>query len=273
MPVSLVKSFREAAHTLSTARDFSPSNKAVEGAVMNMISICISAPEQAEKAFNGMSEIEAGDLRAAFMSADREMEKYWSANIQAAAPLERDLIWDDFQIYPWFADYPALYEFEKKALESVHGPITKDTRIAYIGSGALPIIPLMLHEQTGCQIDCYDLNEGAVALSKTLTARMGFEDGVRIHLSDGAVPAYDGAPDILFLANGPLSDLDALNEIVAALKPETVFARSSSGGTQMLYPSLPENGLNKASYRCTSTASDHEHGTHTALMFKPAGAA
>lgn len=263
----LKRRFNLAADTMTSAQDLSPRNKAVEDAVSDFIDLAIHHPQAVEDGSKDLPPQKLVRLKAAFLEADREMEKYWAEQILDG---KSELVWDDLDIYPWFNDYPALYDFEKRAIEAATGPITEDTVITYIGSGALPLIPLMLHMETGCQIECIDINEGAVDLSRRIAEGLGVADGVRVHLGDGETLPVKRDSDILFLANAPLGAKDALLDIVRELEPEHVFARSSTGGTAVLYPSIEDDSLEPVGYGLVHFAADHAHHTHTGYVFQKA---
>lgn len=265
----LIQEFNDASQVLLRAQDLSPRNKAAEKAVLSLIDMCIENSELVAEQSQQMSEHDLLSLRRAFLEADCEMEKYWSEKIIQSVGEDEALSWDNFGIYPWFQDYPALYDFEKRAIEKTLGPITEDTTITYFGSGALPIIPLMLALETGCQIKCVDINDGAVNLSTRLIDKMGLSDKISVHKGDGiSIPEDHNNPDLLFLANAPLSVEDALNNMLPTMQPKVIFARSSAGGTALLYPSISENAFSKSGYEIDHVAQDHEHGTHTGLVYE-----
>lgn len=259
--------FNAAAETLTTAQDLSPRNDEVAKAVQDFIDLAIGHPHIVAEGSAALEDGKLQRLKVAFLEADREMEKYWAEKVieQSAG---REMVWDDLDVYPWFKDYPALYDFEKRAIEEVTGPITKDTVITYIGSGALPIIPLMLHKETGCQIECIDINEEAVGLSQKIVEGLGMGGGIHVHLGDGETLPVNKKSDVLFLANAPLGARDAMIDIVRDLEPDVIFARSSSGGTEILYPSVQPDSLEPAGYGLAHYAEDHEHNTHTGLVYK-----
>lgn len=258
--------FNAAADTLATAQDLSPRNQDVAKAVQDFIDLAIYHPEVVAEGSAALPAPKLQRLKTAFLEADREMEKFWAGKVIEQAT-GRDMEWNDLDVYPWFKDYPALYDFEKRAIEEVAGPITKDTVITYIGSGALPIIPLMLHKETGCTIECIDVNEGAVALSTNIIESLGMGDGIKVHLGDGNTLPIKKDSDVLFLANAPLRARDAMLDIIRDLQPEVIFARSSSGGTEILYPSVKEDTMKPAGYELAHLAEDHEHNTHTGYVY------
>ncbi len=58
--------------------------------------------------------------------------------------------------------------------------IDNSQKIAFIGSGPLPITALLLNQLTGCKVDCYEHYLPAAQISRTLIEKFGVQDDISV---------------------------------------------------------------------------------------------
>jgi len=100
-------------------------------------------------------------------------------------------------------EYDFTREFLKKESPSIRGYalykrfvvlVRNEARLAnisgrdcvlFIGSGPLPITAILLHELTGCRVDCYDSNKRAAEISIDVLKQLGRSRAIRVHNRSG----------------------------------------------------------------------------------------
>jgi hypothetical protein len=183
----------------------------------------------------------AGRLRALCCQSEYELELHWARRIaQSCSPR------DELARFPYTANYRELSRMERAVLAdgAVERPVG---RVAFVGSGPLPLTSFQLAADLGVAVHNLDRDEQAIAASTRLAAALGVE-GVSFHHIDVG-PATDLAPyDLVVLAAlvGPTPDdkRRVLSALAASMAPGALLlARSARGLRTLLYPAIDVDGL------------------------------
>jgi len=176
------------------------------------------------------------------LCADGEyaLERDWAGRI-AAAPDP----WAELARFPYHGNYRQLTRLEYHTLRGLGaGP---DVRVAFLGSGPLPLTSIVLAHEFGLRVDNVDMDAQAHALGSHVAGVLGL-DGLRFHHGD--VLDFDalGDHDVVVLA--ALVGLDAagkrrlLRHLRAAMAPGALLlVRSAHRLRSLLYPAVDVDDL------------------------------
>ncbi len=121
-------------------------------------------------------------------------------------------------------------------------------RALFVGSGPLPLSPILMQDAFIEGVDCLDSNENACELSRLLISRIGLAENVGIlHGSAEKFSGY-GEYDCIFVA--ALAGCDAVTKRIIAQSildssrsGQTVLFRTAFGYRTFLYPEMQTSWL------------------------------
>lgn len=112
------------------------------------------------------------------------------------------------------------------------------TRALFIGSGPMPVSAILLHERTGAQVDCVDMDGSAVVQSRRVIAHLGLEANMRVLHADGSgidASSYDAV--LIALLAKPKAEI--LRHLSAAAREDCrVVCRTATGLRVLVYEPL-----------------------------------
>lgn len=170
-----------------------------------------------------------------------ELERAWADRIAAArrpaAELER---------FPYLGNYRLLTRLEWSSITGVGAAAPR--RLAFLGSGPLPLSPLLLAHDHGVTVDAFDRDRDAVNRSRALLDALDLP-GVRTHHLDVVAGRPDlHAHDVVVLAAlvgaTPEAKRRAVRRVQARMRPGSLLiVRSAHGARSLLYPPLDLDAL------------------------------
>lgn len=190
-------------------------------------------------------------LRPICASAEGSLEKYWATRIcheadsAPVSPSKDSLL----ALFPYHQNYIDLSLLEASALAAFLPPHSPPSRIAFVGSGPLPLTSLcMLDRFPGATVHNIDRDEDALRVSRELCSKLGYTR-ISFSLEDVSSPEASDTVwesfEVVFLAALVGMDTAVKIEILASLAGKMragalVVARSARGVRGVLYPvSLP----------------------------------
>lgn len=177
------------------------------------------------------------DLQCRCSEAEGKLEQFWARKtVQANDPLVA------INEFPYQDNYRTLTAREIQLIERSGMHLDKQSRVAIIGSGSLPLTAWWLYRITGAKITHIDSCKVAVDLAKQLAQALQWPcsfvcgDGRSVDLP---VDFYD-VVYIAGLAGQSVADKQRIvDHILPSLTPNgRVVVRSARGSRELLYPAF-----------------------------------
>ncbi|GAA5812965.1 hypothetical protein MFLAVUS_006429 [Mucor flavus] len=153
--------------------------------------------------------------------------------------------------FVYYQNYEDLVQLE---LHALHGVGAKLNNIVFIGSGPLPLSPILMFQNLPSAImHNIDRDQDSITVSNMLLQKLGIAHGFQQHVMDAiAYPNFDAA-DVVML--GALVGQDAaekmqfLKSIGANMKSGSfLVARSAHSLRKLLYPSIEPYQMNSCGF-------------------------
>lgn len=266
--------FSSAASVILQESDLSPHNPRVTKAIGMIVSLCRQYPQLAPDIldFNILPGPDPrSELVERFMQAELELEKHFARLIIARGIQRNGLKWPDMRIYPWFKDYPAIFDFEYSHLGPALEKLAPLSAIGYIGPGALPIVPMMLAEKTGRNILAIDTDADSCDLGNRICEDMGYHDKIRIFWGDGMNADVLMGAGLVVLSNSPQHNDAGLLGILTTLNPRYIFARIPAGLAGAIFPSVQPMLITALGYELVDHARSNGASTNDGMLFRRIG--
>ncbi|KAL1798178.1 hypothetical protein ACET3X_002215 [Alternaria dauci] len=189
------------------------------------------------------------NLRPLCSEAEGELEKHWAKRMLNDLDKQQQQTSSILQTFPYYQNYVDLSRLECATIEAFLP--TPPSRIAFIGSGPLPLTSLcFLDRHPLAQVYNIDRDASALSISESLCKRLGYQDNrMSFAHQDITTPETSSPPpewqscDVVFLAalvgTDTYTKLAILKSMASKLVPGTlVVARSAQGMRSVLYPIL-----------------------------------
>lgn len=195
-----------------------PDVNALFGELVEAVLLCDYDPSLLELSFS------LGELRDACAEAESALEFRWAQRLAAG---------DALSSFPYVINYELLSAFELGVVEGALGRSIVGMRVAFAGSGPLPLSALLLHE-AGAVVTAIDIDADAnAAAARWLEATLGASP-IEFDTADiAAIPSL-AEFDVVFLAALVGSDVEAktaiLRQLGGSMRPNALLvARSAMG--------------------------------------------
>ncbi|OAL57426.1 Nicotianamine synthase [Pyrenochaeta sp. DS3sAY3a] len=237
--------------TLSSLESLAPSVP-VNTLLTRLVNLCVVPySETLSSYFFAISGVEdlCVKLRPICSQAEGELERYWAdriveiANGTTTPTLSKKELLD---LFPYYQNYIDLSRLECSTIEA-YLP-TSPRRIAFIGSGPLPLTSLcMLDRYPNASAHNIDRDISALRVSQRLCETLGYGQRMTFACADASTeeerPFHWESLEVVFLAAlvgmETSTKLSILASLSRKLKPGTlVIARSARGLRGVLYPIL-----------------------------------
>ncbi|GMK39155.1 hypothetical protein PCCS19_22090 [Paenibacillus sp. CCS19] len=120
--------------------------------------------------------------------------------------------------------------------------------IVFVGSGPMPISPIILHLFGEVEVICVEMNEAAYEASCSLLAHLGLGDKVSVVLVNGS--DFDYSPyRHIFMASLVHNKQEVLEQIQRTSSNPLVAVRTAEGMKQMMYEAIDETQLSEQRWR------------------------
>ncbi|XHU85456.1 nicotianamine synthase [Peribacillus muralis] len=220
-------------------KDLSPKNPIINRVLTELVSL-ISKPldqHMAEEILNH-DQIRSirGDMLDKLTIAETSMENHY-ANffVGSVNTLE------DFRSFLYWGNYKELIKTEINELKKVKND---SQSFAFVGTGPLPLSPLLLQQELGANMTCLDIDEQAYSLGKRIIKQLKGETTSNYIMNDGALHDY-GEFDLVWIASLVPNKEEILERIYETNPDATVAIRSVDGIHQLLYEPVDATKFSK----------------------------
>lgn len=125
---------------------------------------------------------------------------------------------------------------------------TEKLPIIFIGSGPMPISPIILHLLSDAEVICLEMNAVAYDASCYLLEHLGLGDKVTVVLKDGSEFDYRSCSPI-FVASLVRNKQTVLETISRTSADPFVAVRTAEGMRRIMYEAIDESQLNNQGWR------------------------
>ncbi|WP_285765819.1 nicotianamine synthase family protein [Peribacillus sp. SI8-4] len=242
----IIHTYVEAYQTLQQEADLSPGNPIINRVLSELVSV-ISKPLDQHLAEEILHLDEIQSIRSGMLAklaiAEALMEEYYAESYVGKV---RTL--EDFRSFLYWRNYQELIQTEINELQKVKSGIRS---FAFVGSGPLPLSPLLLQHELGANMTCLDIDEQAYSLGRRIIQQLEGEATAEYVLNDGALHDYREF-DLIWIASLVPNKADILKRIYQT-QPEAIVAiRSADGIHQLLYE--PVDATKFHGVRCEEVA-------------------
>lgn len=222
---------------LSTCPNLRPGPE-VDPLLTRLVHLVVSTGSEAVPAVLGHPWVRAiaGDLRAMAGAAEFELELDWAERI-AVHP------WPHAELagFPYLDNYRELSRMESRAMAEISGrhPLR---RVAFVGSGPLPLTSYFLVHEPGVTVDNLDRDVAAIEVS-TRVAKVLDLEGVSFRTVDVGPGTDLSGYDLVVLAALVGSTCEEKRRVLAGLADSMapgalLLVRSARGLRTLLYPAV-----------------------------------
>jgi hypothetical protein len=184
-----------------------------------------------------------GGLRALCSEGEYQLELAWARRI-AASPSPRD----ELERFPYVDNYRQLTRMELDLLATVADRPAR--RVAFVGSGPLPLSSLLMAAELGVPVDNLDRDAEAVVLGQRVAAALGPALGPvpltfrQADVTGADLRGYDVVVLAALVGAGGPEKRTILGHLAASMSPGAVLlARSARGMRSLLYPAIEPAAL------------------------------
>ncbi|MDF2836897.1 MAG: Nicotianamine synthase, partial [Paenibacillus sp.] len=245
----LIALVHETYESLKEESDYSPANQRVTGIIKRL-------SQRLRCAFIKEDEVVQAVLANEFVRSNlRSLRRILSraeflAELHDSRQLTRskDSVIDHIGRLSYWNVYVSLVGKELamlRRLNSRHGGhANENSPIVFVGSGPLPLSPIVLNRFGGNEIICLEMDSEAYEASCMLLERAGLSNGVKIIQVNGSEFDYSGCNRI-FLASLVQNKTEVLNRIAQSSPNPLVAIRTAEGIRQIMYEAVDETHMNE----------------------------
>ncbi|MEK3884761.1 nicotianamine synthase family protein [Paenibacillus sp. PL2-23] len=167
--------------------------------------------------------------------------------------------------------YMALVRDELLALRRFAGgrERTGKTPIVFVGSGPMPLSPIILNLLGEESVVCLEIDNRAYEASQLLMMRLGMESKVKIVLCDGA--DFDYSPYEGMIIASLVPNKEAVLSCIRGTSPYALVGiRTAEGLRQIMYEALDESRIREQGWRILDrTSPDRRLVINSTLLLEP----
>lgn len=219
--------------------DLSPNNEIINRVLTELVSM-ISKPLDQHVAEEILNHDEIRSIRDTMLEkltiAETLMEDHYAKLFVGSV---NSL--DDFRSFIYWNNYKELIQTEINELNKVKNDIRS---FAFVGTGPLPLSPLLLQRELGAKMTCLDIDEQAHSLGRRIVQELDKEGDSDYILNDGALHDYTGF-DLVWIASLVPNKEEIMERIYQTNPDATVAIRSVDGIHQLLYEPVDATKFSK----------------------------
>jgi len=157
---------------------------------------------------------------------------------------------DNIQRLSYWNIYMALVSEELSTLRRITRADgqTEKSRIVFVGSGPMPLSPIIMHLIGDVEVLCLEIDSVAYETSFFLLERMGLGNKVTVLMENGTEFDYSSYNRI-FVASLVTDKLGVLNQIKRTSPDSLVVVRTAEGMKRIMYEAVDESQLKKHGWR------------------------
>lgn len=240
---------REVNELLQKEVDLSPANQLVTN-MIRRLSLQLRShylPEEVQAVLsNEYIRMNQRNLQDKLSEAEFLVELGDSLHISKS----EDSVLDNIRRLSYWNIYMALVSEELSTLRRItraDGQKEK-SRIVFVGSGPMPLSPIILHLIGDVEVLCLEIDPVAYDASCFLLERMGFGNKVTVVLENGSDFDYSSYSRV-FVASLVRDKLGVLNQIKRTSPDSLVAVRTAEGMKRIMYEAVDESQLKTQGWR------------------------
>jgi hypothetical protein len=207
----------------------------------DLVRLVLDTPAEREPLLLGDPAVRAiqGGLHALCSEGEYQLELAWARRI-AASPSPRD----ELARFPYAGNYRRLARMELDLLAETTD--RRPSRVAFVGSGPLPLTSLHVAAELGVPVDNLDRDAAAVALGERVARSLGPAPLTFrcMDVADADLAGYDLVILAALVGAGGPEKRAVLRHLAASMAPGAVLlARSARGMRSLLYPPIEPAAL------------------------------
>ncbi|WP_138752156.1 nicotianamine synthase family protein [Paenibacillus sinopodophylli] len=240
---------RELNELLHTEDDLSPAN--------HQVTQMIGRLSQQLRTYYSPEEIKAV-LSHEYMAMNQRVlqDKLSEAEFQVELADSRAIcdaegpVLDNITRLPYWTIYMALVGEELSMLRQLirEDGQSENTPIVFVGSGPMPLSPIIMHLFGDVEVICLDIDPAACEVSSSFLAKMGLEDKVKVVMENGCAFDYS-AYSRIFVASLVRNKQAVLERISCTSSEPLVAVRTAVGMKQIMYEAIDESQLSEQRWR------------------------
>ncbi|WP_018922738.1 nicotianamine synthase family protein [Salsuginibacillus kocurii] len=254
--------YQHAYQILKREEDLSPANPLINETLSALVHK-LSTPINSSCEVVEHPPIQAikDDMIAHLAAAEYEMENYFGRVFA-----ERASRLEDLSSFLYWDNYKELTKTEVSKLHELISSPHELNHICFIGSGALPLSPLLLAETLHATIDCLDIEKTPYMIGKALVHRLQKEEQLNYVYQDGKTFNYQAA-DLVFIAS-LVPDKEKIVRQIFRTNPKAIIAlRSAEGIHRLLYHPVHIAGMEQLGYQLIGNTVADSYIINSTLFF------
>jgi nicotianamine synthase len=195
------------------------------------------------------------ELRAMASQGEYYLELTWATDLVQQARLQQGSK-PNISRFVYYQNYVDLVKLE---LHALHGVGAQLNNIVFIGSGPLPLSPILMYqtlaETQGSSVMMHniDRDQESITISSALLKKLRIDHGFNQHVMDATEYSNFGQADVVILGALVGQDvkekMEFLTDIGQKMKPGSfIMARSAHSLRKLLYPSIEPYQVNKCGF-------------------------
>ncbi|MCR8657549.1 nicotianamine synthase family protein [Paenibacillus endoradicis] len=268
---NLITFIREANELLQKELDLSPANQLVTR-IISQLSLQLRShysPEEIQTVLsNDYIRMNQRNLQDKLSEAECLVELSDSRDICKSESSVLDILTK----LPYWNIYKALVSQELTRLRQFirEDVQTEKLPIIFVGSGPMPLSPIILHLLGDVKIICLEMDSAAYDASCILLERLGLEDNVTVVMGNGSEFDYSSYRQI-FVASLVRNKKEVLEQIIRTNSDPLVAVRTAEGMKKIMYESIDESQLNKQGWRILGRTCPEENLVINSTLFLERG--
>lgn len=251
---------------LAHEKDLSPHNPLINHTLQHLVQTV--SRYHAEKGAESVLELEGvRNFMTSFYEllgrSEEEMEKYYADRYNQLSSIRLG----DLSQFIYWHNYTTLVREEVQVYFKMN-PDWHREKVAFVGSGALPISPLLFHLFTSTSITLFDSDIEAVKLSRMFIEKCGLKDQIQVVHIRGE-EAYYSDYAFVFIASLVKPKKSVLAQIRHTQPTAKIAIRSTEGVYQLLYEPVSIWMLNEMGYQVYDRTKANSSMINTTLFLKP----
>jgi len=260
---------REVNELLQKETDLSPGNQLVSSTISHLMLRLRShyVPEEVQSVLNNeYIRMNQQQLQDKLAEAEFLVELSDSRDI---GQLEGAVL-DSLTRLPNWNVYESLVSQELQMLHQLIGQgkegFTYKSPIIFVGSGPLPISPIILNLFGDVEVICVEMDAAAYGASCFLLEYLGLESKVTVVLGNGSEFDYSSY-DRIFVASLVRNKQEVLDQISRTSTNPLVAVRTAEGMRRIMYEAIDESQLSKQGWRILGRTSPKESLVINSTLF------
>lgn len=224
--------------------DLSPQPK-VNALFSELVELILQIPEDQADALIQDPGIAAltPSFRALASEGESLLEKHWATICGASEDA-----WKVLEDFPYYKQYKELAQYEYESMKASGVDVSR--KIAYIGSGPLPLTAILWAKEYGMHIDAFDCDAQACSVSSALIHTLGLSEQVLVQHANvydlTIFSEYTAVCVAALVGDTEEEKVSVVRHIVSCGTPGTsICVRSVEGLGALVYPKFMCNDVSE----------------------------